>query len=145
MDMTLEKPASVMLMQANLIHELCKPLFDSSGIAYFAYVEIFENGDFIFLNSDAKLYSALLKTKVVQRLPYKILHHPIRLGLQLADLESESYFADPEISHFLKTFNLGSLFRFATLETGVRGLSLRLYTYAGKANQTESNYYCINN
>ncbi|STX38793.1 LuxR C-terminal-related transcriptional regulator [Legionella feeleii] len=55
--MLTEKKLQKMLLQCNTIKEVTSTLFETAPVDYFSYLEIFNNGRFTLLSSDAKYFS----------------------------------------------------------------------------------------
>ncbi|KTD73399.1 LuxR C-terminal-related transcriptional regulator [Legionella tucsonensis] len=71
------------IIHSGALDEFCQPFFELSKIKTFGFIEIYESGKFIQLESNSKIYSDLLASTFLHDLPLAILNYSPRPGFYL--------------------------------------------------------------
>ena len=65
MKYTFEDLHKIMLMQSGLIKDICKPLFDDSGLNNYVFMEISPQGELTYLNSSEHYFNELIEHDII--------------------------------------------------------------------------------
>lgn len=144
-ELTLEEQCRSLIMYSGLVNDICKPLFSDSGITNFAYAEIREDGNFLFLCSDPQFYTQLIGRGILPTLPLRVLRYNHHSGHYVSDLHSNDYFFTGSLLEQMAHFELGHFL--ITIDREVRdGVSIvKMYRYGGHFKNQKLNHFYINN
>jgi DNA-binding CsgD family transcriptional regulator len=116
---------------SGFVSDLCRPIFEQTSIKSFGYIEIFENGQVLQLESNPEIYKILLQQPGSYSSPANVLNYHNKPGVIICDFEQEGYL--PELyQNIAKDFNLAHLMIMIELhqEPGCR--SLRYFAFSSE-------------
>lgn len=132
-----------MLIQSGLVNDICKPLFEMSGITAFAYHEINSDGDFVRLASDPVLFTKLLETGHLDSSPIAILDNHQKPGNYVLDVPSDTNYPF-SIKRIMRSLNRGH-FLILIRETQRHGKDyIQFFSFATDLGNNNVNHFYVN-
>jgi DNA-binding CsgD family transcriptional regulator len=135
-----------MAMQSGLIKDMCQPLFEKSGINNFVYIEIDENGDYLYLNSSSCYYEQINNHELLDVFPGKLINKYFCLGNHLSILR-EGFIKelfDGELDNINSFFNMENfLFKTNVIKRNNESF-IQMVRFGGDAKNNLLNNYYLN-
>ncbi|WP_162262923.1 helix-turn-helix transcriptional regulator [Legionella jamestowniensis] len=135
--------ATELINYTDFVTHLCKDLFKVTGINHFSYVEMNDEGDFIWLGTDSNYFETCLHQQLVATAPVSILKTYPKTGFYLIDIYQDEYKKHSEpVFQLLNNFEYGHSFRI--LEIADYN-TIKLYSFDAPLDKQDINHIYLNN
>jgi len=147
MNYSKEDKQKFMLMQSGLVNDICRPLFDESGLSNYVFIEVAENGEFVYLNSSDKYYNELIDQEIIGKMPSKLVNPMIKSGLHLeaAGCKFIEQVFQGGIDSVNEKFNLGNFLFYVNKVEKDNQTVLQIHRFGNESDNKIVNEYYMNN
>ncbi|MCL9682646.1 helix-turn-helix transcriptional regulator [Legionella maioricensis] len=135
--------ADELINYTDLVNHICKDLFKVTGINHFSYVEINNQGNFIWLGSDSNYFEKCINQQLVKNAPTSILKTYPKTGFYLIDVYQDEYkkYSLP-VFQLLNHFEYGHSFRILEITDNC---TIKLYSFDAPLGKQDINHIYLNN